>query len=149
MTNTYRKLQAKVYSIIYPDGIPLEMDIEKRDWEDNFYDSDWNVDTVEVAESEKAFMEEMSNFMPRHMAVYDWNLPYNEFILLKIRRHFRRELSLQDFFRAIGKKYGEYSSRTIIWGNGIMRMFDTNFNIDKPLKDQDEETLIKLLDLLE
>jgi hypothetical protein len=65
-----------------------------KDWEKHFYESDWTVDTLTNTKSEESILEELGTFMPRHMPVYDWNLPYNEAILLVIRRHVALSLGL-------------------------------------------------------
>lgn len=59
-------------------------ELDKK-WADDFYDSAWTTDTLELTDFEKDLIEEMTSFLPRHMDVYDWNLPYAEMIILIIR----------------------------------------------------------------
>lgn len=67
----------------------MELNLEetKKDWEDNFYESDWEPDTLNYTDTEKKIIEELTTFLPRHLPVYDWNLPYADGILLIFRRH--------------------------------------------------------------
>lgn len=58
----------------------------KKDWEEHFYESEWTVDTLKLTKTEEKIIEELGTFLPRHMAVYDWNLPYAEETILIIRR---------------------------------------------------------------
>jgi len=58
----------------------------KQDWEDGFYESEWSVDSFSMTEVEENICKEICSFLPRHMLVYDWNLPYAEEIILIIRR---------------------------------------------------------------
>ena len=58
-----------------------------KDWEESFYEGDWNPDTLKYTETEKKILDELKTFLPRHMYVYDWNLPYIDEILLIFRRH--------------------------------------------------------------
>jgi hypothetical protein len=68
-----------------------EMDLNfeevKKDWEDGFYESDWEPDTLNYTDTEKKIIQELTTFLPRHSPVYDWNLPYADEILLIFRRH--------------------------------------------------------------
>lgn len=54
-------------------------------WVEHFYESAWDVDTLELTEFETEVIKELTTFLPRHMEVYDWNLPYAEMIILIIR----------------------------------------------------------------
>ena len=56
-----------------------------KEWVNEFYDSKWDCDTLSKTTFEEAFIEELGLFLPRHMPVYDWNLPYSEMIVLIIR----------------------------------------------------------------
>jgi len=56
-----------------------------KEWVENFYGSDWTVDTMKLTKFETEIIEELTTFLPRHMEVYDWNLPYAEMIILIIR----------------------------------------------------------------
>ena len=56
-------------------------------WEDGFFDDDWEPDTLNLTDSEKKIIEDLKSFLPRHMPVYDWNLPYAEKIILILRKH--------------------------------------------------------------
>lgn len=58
-----------------------------KDWEDNFYEDAWQPDTLTYTEIEKKILEELTTFLPRHMQLYDWNLPYADEIILIFRRH--------------------------------------------------------------
>ncbi|MBE3128432.1 MAG: hypothetical protein IMZ60_02005, partial [Actinobacteria bacterium] len=50
-----------------------------KDWEEDFYESSWKPDTItDLSDMDKKFIEELTNFLPRHMDIYDWNLPYAE-----------------------------------------------------------------------
>ena len=60
-----------------------------KEWENGFYESDWEPDTLEYTETERNILEELTTFLPRHMAVYDWNLPYADEIILIFRRHLK------------------------------------------------------------
>ena len=57
-----------------------------KDWEDNFYEGDWEVGTLSMTKVEVNIHEKLSEFLPRHMLIYDWNLPYADEIILIIRR---------------------------------------------------------------
>ena len=57
-----------------------------KGWEDGFYGSDWEVDSLSLTETEANIHQSLREFLPRHMAVYDWNLPYADEIILIIRR---------------------------------------------------------------
>ena len=59
----------------------------KKDWEESFYESGWAVDTLKFTPTEKDIIKELTTFLPRHMLIYDWNLPYAEEIMLIVRRH--------------------------------------------------------------
>ena len=61
----------------------------EKEWEEHFYESEWEPDTLALTETEKAIIEELTNFLPRHMTVYDWNLPFADEILLIFRRHLK------------------------------------------------------------
>ncbi len=69
----------------------LNFDELKKDWEDRFFNGDWSQGTLEYTETEKKIIEELSEFLPRHMYFYDWNLPYAEKILLIFRRHLNKK----------------------------------------------------------
>lgn len=56
-----------------------------KDWVENFYESDWTVDTLNLTDTEKQIIEELTTFLPRHMDIYDWNLPYAEMTILIVR----------------------------------------------------------------
>jgi len=58
-------------------------------WENDFYESDWDPDTLDYTATEKKIIGELKAFLPRHMACYDWNLPYADAILLIFRRHLK------------------------------------------------------------
>ena len=67
----------------------------EKEWSDidNFYEDEWEPDTLDLTETEKEILEELtSNLLPRHMAVYDWNLPYAELIILKLRNILKTKL---------------------------------------------------------
>lgn len=65
----------------------------KKEWEDHFYESAWEPDTLNVTEVEKKIIEELGTFLPRHMIVYDWNLPFADKIILIVRRHLAKALN--------------------------------------------------------
>ena len=58
----------------------------EKDWENSFYESSWHPDTLNLTKTEKDIIEELTTFLPRHMNVYDWNLPYADEIILIIHR---------------------------------------------------------------
>ena len=58
----------------------------KKEWEDGFYESAWNADTLSMTEVEANIHEQLRFFLPGHMPVYDWNRPYADEIILIIRR---------------------------------------------------------------
>lgn len=58
----------------------------EKSWEESFYESDWEVDTLTKTKVEEAISHELSYFLPRHMMPYDWNLPFIDEIILVIRR---------------------------------------------------------------
>ncbi len=66
----------------------LDLDTNEisKEWERGFYESAWRSGTLSFTEDEEALVEEMCSFLPRHMAVYDWNRPYAEVIILMMRR---------------------------------------------------------------
>ena len=64
-----------------------------KNWEHNFYESDWDPDTLEYTATEKKIIDELKTFLPRHMDCYDWNLPYADAILLIFRRHLKANQS--------------------------------------------------------
>ena len=70
----------------------LNFDETSREWEGHFYESDWHYDTLMLTETEQKIIKELTTFLPRHMAVYDWNLPYAEEILLIFRRHLKNDI---------------------------------------------------------
>jgi hypothetical protein len=57
----------------------------KKDWEEHFYESAWEIDTLKLTNPEKEIINALCSFLPRHMNVYDWNLPYAEETILIIR----------------------------------------------------------------
>lgn len=57
-------------------------------WEDGFYESDWRPDTLQLTEFEKNIIKSLTEALPRHMPIYDWNLPYAEGMILILRREF-------------------------------------------------------------
>lgn len=60
-------------------------------WEDGFYESAWRPDTLRLTEFEKNTIKSLTdNLLPRHMPIYDWNLPYAETIILILRREFAK-----------------------------------------------------------
>lgn len=59
----------------------------KKDWENSFYERAWKPDTLTYTEIEKKIINKLRTFLPRHMEVYDWNLPYADEIILILRRH--------------------------------------------------------------
>jgi hypothetical protein len=69
----------------------LNFDELKKDWECDFYDSEWDCDTLTLTETEEGIMKELTAFLPRHMPCYDWNLPYADEILLIFRRHLNKK----------------------------------------------------------
>jgi len=81
-------------------GMALEL---HKDWEKSFYESGWTPDSINYTKEEKIFVEEMGTFLPRHMDVYDWNLPYIDFIVLSIRRNFSQPITLAVVLMAMWK----------------------------------------------
>ncbi len=72
-------------------------------WEEGFYDSDWHVDTLHLTDFEKNIIEALTSALPRHMPVYDWNLPYAEGIILILRREFAKKAQAQSSQEQEGK----------------------------------------------
>ena len=104
--NNLSKLRKVIISEIPELKEKVYLDIKERKWEKEFYESEWGVGTIKILDNEKEFMEDMGTFMPRHMPVYDWNLPYNEFILLKIRRYFLQyKITLADVLSVVETMY--------------------------------------------
>ena len=66
---------------------PFNLEELSKPWESSFYESAWEVHTLNLTKTEKAIIDELTTFLPRHMAVYDWNLPYAEEVILCVRRH--------------------------------------------------------------
>lgn len=64
----------------------------KKEWEEAFYESEWKPDTLKCTKTEEDIISELKALLPRHMPVYDWNLPYAEEILLIFRRHVNAQL---------------------------------------------------------
>lgn len=64
----------------------FNLDETSKGWEDGFYENAWEPDTLNLTPTEEEIVEEMTNFLPRHMPKYDWNLPYAEEMVLIIRR---------------------------------------------------------------
>ena len=98
MDKTHRQIIINCFRWMYEDELTKAADTarEERDekfnldelskpWVDTFYDSDWQPDDLNYTEFEKMFIEELSWFLPRHMEVYDWNLPYADMIVLILR----------------------------------------------------------------
>lgn len=71
--------------------LDLNFDELTKDWEEHFYESEWKPDTLKYTGTEKKILEELTTFLPRHMDVYDWNLPYADEIILIFRRHLKAE----------------------------------------------------------
>jgi len=68
----------------------------EKNWEKNFYESEWNCNTLKLTEVEKKMLGELTTFLPRHMYLYDWNLPYAEEIILIVRRHIKAAIATGD-----------------------------------------------------
>ena len=64
----------------------FNLDELKQDWEEEFYESGWHTDTMSLTDTESKIINELTDFLPRHMEVYDWNLPYAEEVVLIVRR---------------------------------------------------------------
>ena len=60
-----------------------------KEWEAKFYEGSWRCDTMTLTTFEENLIEEMTTFLPRHMPIEDWNLPYAEEIILILRRHLK------------------------------------------------------------
>lgn len=58
----------------------------EQPWEESFYEDDWEPDSMTLTKLETEILSELEEFLPRHMPVYDWNLPYAEEVILIIRR---------------------------------------------------------------
>jgi hypothetical protein len=59
----------------------------EKDWQEHFYEGEWSPDTLTKTQLELDIEAELGTFLPRHMDVYDWNLPYIDFITLVVRKH--------------------------------------------------------------
>ena len=77
----------------------MDLNCEELDkpWEEDFYDDSWKPDTLNCTETENNILEELTSFLPRHMPLYDWNLPYAEEILLIFRRHLLQERNPDEY----------------------------------------------------
>lgn len=64
----------------------FNLEQDEASWEEGFYESAWHVDTLQLTDTEEKIVGEITSFFPRHMLVYDWNLPYAEEVILIIRR---------------------------------------------------------------
>ena len=67
-----------------------------KDWEDSFYESDWEGDSLSMTELETNIHAELTSFLPRHMLVYDWNLPYADGIILIVRREIAKAIAADE-----------------------------------------------------
>lgn len=65
----------------------------EKEWQEQFYESEWHPDTLKKTQLEKDIEKELGTFLPRHMDVYDWNLPYIDFITLVVRKHIKKALT--------------------------------------------------------
>lgn len=65
----------------------LNLNELNKKWEKSFYEDGWQSDTLKYTETEKKIIKDLLAFLPRHLPVYDWNLPYADEILLIFRRH--------------------------------------------------------------
>jgi hypothetical protein len=64
------------------------------DWETKWANEEWDVDTLHLTEDEQRFLEELqSEVLPRHMPVWDWNLPFAEKIIVMMRRYSENDSS--------------------------------------------------------
>jgi len=153
----YKKLK-EVIQKANPEKYNIQF---RKKWEQDFYEGDWECDTLKYSKTEKRFVESLNWFLPRHMAVYDWNLPYIDAIILKIRRHFIK-ITLADVLLAcngVGRKEdeilcvdatGNFTFETMIEsGKKEYRMIeDFGWNLkDDNLDNQSDETKQFLINL--
>lgn len=145
--NTYETLRSKVYSIIYPDGVPLEFGVEVQ--------NNW------------AGTHEPYIFIKKvGKRSFFWSKQFKEEIALDDRRSnedrepytiLGKPLELQSILRAIKKgtyrnikgvkirhtKLGEVKT----WKEDVLYVVDL-VGLSKPIQEQDEETLSALLEIL-
>lgn len=58
------------------------------EWETKWANEEWTVNTLHLTEDEQRFIEELKReVLPRHMPVWDWNLPFAEKIIVMMRRY--------------------------------------------------------------
>jgi len=58
------------------------------DWETKWANEEWDVDTLHLTADEQRFLTELQReVLPRHMPVWDWNLPFAEKIIVMMRRY--------------------------------------------------------------
>ncbi len=129
--------------------------VENKDWEESFYESDWHPDTIQYTPKEKEWVEEMGYFLPRHMNIYDWNLPYIDYILLSIRRKFTNTIRLADVLVTIDSNFAKNPYQIGGLGVAMNGMFFKNevpltqWNLrEDDLSKQSPETLQFLAELL-
>lgn len=149
----YQKLKK-----VIQEANPRAFDFETtKEWEDSFYESGWDVDTLVYSEEESKLKAGLSSFLPRHMDVYDWNLPYIDEIILQIRRAYGRPIRLADVLLAVRKNrphsFGAASvSNQAIYEeqrrNEIIKLVAFWNLLDDNLDHQSEETKQFLIDLL-
>lgn len=148
-----QKLEAVKQKII--EAVPEIVGRETtKDWEENFYESDWTPDTIVYSKEENELKERLGSFLPRHMPVYDWNLPYIDEIILEIRRVFAREIQLADVLVAMDKQHLIYS----VDSAGIFfeyfsvdewkRIPKVKWDLSKPYSEQSPELIDYLYDVL-
>ena len=100
----YNKAQKEILLMCAKDEMEF---LKKKElskyWEENFYEDDWNCDTItDLDDEEKEIISQLTDFLPRHMDVYDWNLPYAEEIIMIIRRVKRKRISqLQEVIKKL------------------------------------------------
>lgn len=138
----YETLRAKVYEILYPEGIPLEFGCWVLDYKDG-------VDKVIAGSNgeEKVLIKGIGEIEKYKL------LDINAFKILG------KPLSLQDILRAVDK-YKEGGDIYYLYANGwLMRDGQTHeghrdgqmvckLDLSKQIKDQDEEVLLKLIELI-
>ena len=79
-------------SSLFSDDLPTTMKLDPNDappgWETKWGNLEWTVDTLSLTEDEQVFLTELCReVLPRHMPVWDWNLPFAEKIIVMLRRY--------------------------------------------------------------
>lgn len=132
----YETLRAKVYEILYPEGIPLEFGCWVLDYKDG-------VDKVIAGSNgeEKVLIKGIGEIEKYKL------LDINAFKILG------KPLSLQDILRATAIKkdsgyVAELRQSGLYVGDYSWKKPFIHIDLSKPIKDQEESVLLKLIELI-